>query len=635
MIVKALNVARGRANLALPLFCLGAVVANQSVFRLGAMSPLWTVLLLLTVGALAWLAPDFETSAGAGACGPLHITHVLIALVALAPLLADLAIGWDREFPFSGDSYFHVGQSYRVAFWWLSSVHSPVVKVPTLDDVRRLLGHPVRLLGARIVVLVLIAAVTGLLYRRWRAAALGFAVVAVVAWGCTEATIFLRYAGARYLIDLPFLGPAFAFHDLELAGRLSNVGAALCWLLLLRPWLIGRWPDLRILPVALLLLWQKDVIYYFDSVYLEPWGVVFCLLAIEALFGHGRDGAPLACLLIGAAATVKEPFILALPLMWLAGAPWRATGREFMRLSAAAVAAGMPFVLYFAARRDVPFADMESSRSVHFVLSTQGLDRYSAEYIKQMAYAFTGTSGLLAAAALVSILVMLWWARSERRLALACSLAAACLIASMFLLDTASQRWAGYFRFLMYSLPFLASGVMLLSQMVRPRGALVLAGAVALLQAPSAYTALARSAGPVTGRNFVEHYDSPLVFPIKSLTAEARHAGVLPAGAPIAANSIDNTLRAFPGSRITYGPVGELYCKCAPDHPHVLALLIRFSNTSHFLATHDEPTDSRFGNWQTTDAHWQECLANLKQSCGHVFTRVEAGALVGALGTVR
>ncbi len=92
-------------------------------------------------------------------------------------------------------------------------------------------------------------------------------------------------------------------HDIELAGRLSNVCAALCWLFVLRPWLIGRWPDLRILPVALLLFWQKDIIYYFDSVYLEPWGIVLALLAVEVLLEKGTKRLPMACLLIGAAAT--------------------------------------------------------------------------------------------------------------------------------------------------------------------------------------------------------------------------------------------------------------------------------------------------------------------------------------------
>jgi hypothetical protein len=633
LILPASSVAVSRrANLALPLFCLAAVVANQAVFRLGVMSALWTVALLLTLAGLYWFAADITTSADARA--PLRATNLLVAALALAPLCADLAIGWNREFPFSGDSYFHVGQSFRIAFWWLSPVASAVVKVPTLDDVRNLLARPWLLLVSRVVALALVAVATAVLYRRRREVALAFAVVAIVAWGCAEATIFLRYPGARYLVDLPFLGLAWGVNDLELAGRLSNVGAALCWLLVLRPWLVGRWPDLRILPVAVLLLWQKDVIHYFDSVYLEPWGVVFSLLAAELLVAKGREGASVACLCIGAAAAVKEPFILALPFVWLAGEPWRLKRPEFVRLFAAGVAAGMPFVLYVAARKSIDIADLGSDRSVHFSMSMDGLQHYGSEFAKQMLVAFPGASGILAAAMLVAVAVA-FVTYPERRVALVCLTAAGCFVALFFATDTFSQRWAGYFRFLLYSLPFLTSGLMLLSQSLRPGQALATVAAVAVLQAPSAYTALARAAGPASGRNFVEHYDSPIVFPIKSLIAEARRAGALPPRAPILANSIDNTLRSFPGSDITYGPVGELYCSCEPDHPNVLALFIRFTNMSRFLATRDQPPDSRFGIWQRTDAQAPACLAQIERSCGHVFARVEGGTLVGVLGTRR
>jgi hypothetical protein len=623
---------RVQANLALPFFVLGAVVANQAMFRLGAMSPIWPLGLLLTIVLLYVFAPGMPPLVSQ-ARAPLKPSNGLIGLVILAPLLADLIIGWNREFPFSGDTWFHVGQSYRMAFWWLSPVGSAAVKVPTLDDVRRLSGNPLALLGSRIVVLTAITAATALLYRRWRGVALVFAALAFVVWGSMEETIFLRYPGARYLIDLPFMGPAFALDNIELAGRLSNVAAALCWLFALRPWLIGRWPDLRILPVGLLLFWQKDVIYYFDSAYLEPWGVVFALLAVEALFEKGKDGAPLACLLIGAAATVKEPFIVALPFVWLAGAPWRITWREFVRLSAAGVSAGVPFVIYFAARKNIPLADIEVDRSLHFAVSAKNLEQYAGEFARQMSFAFPGASGLLALAAVLICILMLWSARLERRLALACALAAGCFIASIFVFDTGSLRWAGYFRFLLYSLPFLAAGVMLLAREMQPRWAAALAAAIALLQAPSAYTALARAAGPATGRNFVEHYDSPLVFPIKALTAEARRAGALPRGAPIVASLTDGTLRSLPGSNISYGPDAKLYCNCDHDHPNVLALFIRFTNMSAFLATRPYPSDSRFGKWQMIDARRQACLAELKTSCAHVFTRIEAGELVGALGT--
>jgi hypothetical protein len=54
---------------------------------------------------------------------------------------------------------------------------------------------------------------------------------------------------------MPFLGPAYLLRNVELACRLPNVLAPLVWLFVLRPWLIGRWPDLRVLAFAVALFW--------------------------------------------------------------------------------------------------------------------------------------------------------------------------------------------------------------------------------------------------------------------------------------------------------------------------------------------------------------------------------------------
>jgi len=52
-------------------------------------------------------------------------------------------------------------------------------------------------------------------------------------------------------------------------------------------------------------------------------------------------------------AAIKELPITALPLMWLAGVPWRRNLRDFLSLSGAALAAGFPFILYYVANASV------------------------------------------------------------------------------------------------------------------------------------------------------------------------------------------------------------------------------------------------------------------------------------------
>jgi hypothetical protein len=165
------------------------------------------------------------------------------------------ALGVNRDFPFSGDHYFQVGQAYRIAFWWLSAPASAVVRVPTLDDVTGLIRHPAAVLMSRAALAAMLAVFTGLLYRRQRLVALIFAALAILIWGLSEHTIFVRYPAGGYLLDMPFLGPAYLLRNVELACRLPNVLAPLVWLFVLRPWLIGRWPDLRVLAFAVALFW--------------------------------------------------------------------------------------------------------------------------------------------------------------------------------------------------------------------------------------------------------------------------------------------------------------------------------------------------------------------------------------------
>ena len=74
-------------------------------------------------------------------------------------------------------------------------------------------------------------------------------------------------------------------------------------------WVLFVLPD----PVGALVLWQQQAVYFLDSTYLEAWGVVFALLAVEMLVVRGPESGPLACLMIGLSATIKEPFVLALP----------------------------------------------------------------------------------------------------------------------------------------------------------------------------------------------------------------------------------------------------------------------------------------------------------------------------------
>src|SRR5262249_54817134 len=156
-------------------------------------------------------------------------------------------------------------------------------------------------------------------------------------------------------------------------------------------------------------------------------------------------------------------------------------------------------------------------------------------------------------------------------------------------------------------------------------------------QLPSAYTAVALSSGPPTDRNFTEHYDSPILFPLKSILAEAVELGILQRNAPVLANQPDAAVKPVPGIPVSFAPLGELRCECSSDQPNVLALFIRYANLN--AAYRDRapqageiyaPRPERDVLWRTQREARPACLVRLRQSCKHVLERKEGGEVVAA-----
>jgi hypothetical protein len=632
------------ANLLPAFFCLAFAIANHSIFRLGSLPWVWPFMLVAAVAATALLCPAIELKIAP--TPRISAANVILGIVALAPLIASIVFGWNREFPFHGDQGFQLKQTVYMAFWWLSPVASAPVgilgRALGFESFRALLAHPAQLLVSRALLLAAIVTVCGLLYARNRPLALAVGTALFVIWGLFEHSAYYRYPGAWYLIAMPFvvLGPLSG--NIDLGGRIASASSMVFWLFALRPYLLGRWPDIRVLPVAALILWQKDALYYFDSSYIEPWTVVLSLLAVEALVVHGRAAAPLGCLSIGAAAAMKEPLILALPFIWLGGEPWCGTWRERARVTGAAIGAGFPFLLYFASRKSLTAEELSLSgpidRAVSLHVNLTDLSAYFGEFFRHMAFSFSGTGIVLALIALAVIPLVLW-TTPRSRIQVVCLAAGGAAIVLFFALDQVSFESPGEFRFFLYSLPLLAAGIVAAGYYWQPRIAGALGFIALALQLPGAVIAVERSAGPSSDRNFVENYDSPIVFPLKSLLAQARQEGLLGQDTVVLANGMSETVKPVPGINVSFGPVGELYCECTPDRPNVLALWVRYTNLNAGRADQPPNPHQIFGTYPYLDQLWRQqlaarpaCLAKLQASCAHVLERTEGGELVAALG---
>jgi hypothetical protein len=651
---EAINLRKhiGGANMLPALFCLAGIALNHAVFRLGALSPLWTVATVSVLGAIFLLAPNFEISAEPA--GKPQYWQAGIGLVVIAPVLASLVLGWDREYPFSGDQSFHLKHVFYMLYWWVSAHGTPPLPLHDFpgagelrpEHFRQLLAKPWQLLWSRAVLMIVIAAITAWWYRQSRHWAFIFASVSLLSWGLFEQSIYFRYPAGGYWLPMVFTLPSYIFGNIEHASRVPNALAPAVWLFALRPWLVGRWPDLKILPIAALILWHKDAIFYFDSAYIEPWALVFALLAVEVIVARGAQAAPLACLLIGAASCIKEPFIFALPFLWLAGAPWRQSWHKVSELTGAAIAAGWPFVLYYAARKSVAieFQNVPQTpetyyfdRTVVFDFSLSSFLQYFKAYWFNSITAFGGA--VFVAATAISIIVVVW--KGRRSVPLACVLGAGIFSLLFFAFDSAGSVTPGYFRFLLFALPFLLVGIVSLGYELKPRILIAVGMGILLVQLPSAYTGIARSAQGSSDRNFVEFYNRPIVFPIKALLSEAARKGLLPRGTTVYANRPDITVKSVPGiiDNVQFGQLGELQCACTAAHPNIMDLFVRYANMDRRFADTPPTVSEAYGPnheadwiWRNNRAAREQCLARMQQTCRNFLSRTEGGEVVGALG---
>lgn len=174
---------------------------------------------------------------------------------------------------------------------------------------------------------------------------------------------------------------------------------------------------------------------------------------------------------------------------------------------------------------------------------------------------------------------------------------------------------------------------------VKPKAAAIAGLAVLLLQAPSVITAIARFAGAASERNFAEHYDAPLVFPLKSIIAQAEQQYGPPRNATIWANQPDDTVKPVPGINVEFGPLGQLVCECSSEHPYVLALFVRYANLSARFANAPPSKDEAFAPPLPRDRIWRQnkadgpmCIVKLERSCRHVIERKEGGEAIAVRG---
>lgn len=598
---------------------LAMLIANHALFAASAWP--WSLWLAFAAFAIAALARGPMRLVPGAPIGRPSAAAIALGIAALTPQALLLVTTWRREFGFGGDASFHIGVAFRLLAWWLSppfAVPAESLDAGALDALR---AAPWRLALSRAFLLAFAAIGVFALARRQKRAAMALAAMLLFAWGGLESAREFRYPGLAYLGTFPFALPAFVLGVPELAFRLGNLLAVAMWLFVLRPLLLRRWPDLPVLSAAAFCFWAEPSLIFLDAAYLEAWCLVFLLLAAEVRLRAGADGAVLACLLVGFAAAAKEGAIFLLPFFWLSALPWRQVATRGRDATLAALAAGLPFVAFFVANRAAGLA-----RAVSFGWPDESALEAFAQTATRAALA--GSGGFAVALTLGMALLL----RARDRAAGAAMLAGAAFLIAFFHVERGSAGYAGVLRYFLPVLPLLAAGLF------ANGGSRIALAAVLAVQTPSLYAAAMRAWGPAEARGFVEYYDAPFVFPIKSAIAEAG----LPPESRIAvlrpdAVFVPGAAMGRQGAVLDFTDDGD--CGCSPARAAVMMLAPAATGYAAADLADDAPIKRGFGpeverieRWRAAHATMPACRAAMQQSCSRVIEREFDGRSTLMLG---
>lgn len=509
-----------------------------------------------------------------------------------------LIVTWSQEFPYGGDQVYHNGAALEAyAFWWW---------LPWLAAVAGL----ILALRFPILSLPMLIALAG------------------VAMATGQPLVFAgRYPGTLHFFAIPLR--AFPFQSPLNVGRLINVLSVLVWLLALRPLILRRRVDIGSFAAALFMFWQKDVIYYFTSGYLEPWAIVLLLIAGEHLVRYGSEMIWRPLLLLSAAAMVKEQAILSLPVVALMYFPFRDSWRRRFHYLLIIAVAMAPIVIFLCARRS--FRTWQPALPVMSAFSAS----HFAAFVQGIQIEFGASLPLIVIA--VGTLVVL----ATRRRAFAALLAASTLNWLVFFTADVLQSWPGYPRGNLVPLAYAAIALGATVEWLGARSRTGAWTAVALIAALNGVVLapfLRDATRPGSARNFIEHSDAAIYYPIRQSIRLAEERGLISPGETIAL--LNNGKWTYP--HFYPGPIGEQYpdlqsryrilvksfafdrnwqrCRC--DSGANIALFIRFENLGRSMEQR-----------AAIESEAQQCRQEIMATCRRTLPIEQEGAVVGLVGS--
>lgn len=573
-----------------------------------------------------------------------YVEICIVTVLCLLPIIIFSLNTWVQEFPHLGDHEYHM---------WGNKISYQAIQQNYI-------------VIATAMFLLLAGLLFGLL--RWAILVTAILLLSTGVWNFFSGQlaldvqgIFARYPGGARFLAQPFIYFSYLteWHSPLNTARIVNMLSVPVWLLILRPLIIGRLPNLAILPLAIVLFWQAELLYLFTTAYLDVWCAIFVLLALEKLLvDQSQDGYLKACLLLSVACAFKEPAVFIIPWFWLAGwslgkikTQWndRQLFLHFRDAVIIGLASVLPFLVYYVVRKSTGVSRYTVKGFEYFLTES-----WFAEMGNRLWFHF-GATGLI----LLFLILLMWcwvfiapqW--KHFRWVMVCILAA--LVSQIFLFnwDAGGISFTGYLRFYLLAVILFFAPVILVfshvySHSTSKKIVIIVASLFALLNTPKLYSTVVSFAEPDSVRSFNEHYDAPIYLPIRSLieTAEQAKAFDDNGNKVIHINHVTDWNQpavVYPDLLKKYKlrVSKDLKCNCVSETPSVLAPFVYMSGLNANL---DQQSIAQIAQipqhqakyvkrWRQVNEMRSSCLAQLKNSCQFYHEAVTStGEVVGAIG---
>ncbi len=251
----------------------------------------------------------------------LKISNILISIIIILPSILYLNNISFGDFNWGGDHRDHVLSSLVNNEFWLSAIQS---KRDTFENFKLsyILFHFFKI---RIFLLIIIISLTIFLYKKnYGNLANIILLIIFYIWSSVDILNDEKDPRGLFFISLP-INTLFFLLELNLmdAIRFTNFFSIIFWLFILRPIIIGEFPNLKILPFALVIYWNPQMIFITNGSHVDPWSIIFLLLALEIIIRKGLNFTPQAIILLGIGACFKSYIAILIPCFFLYGKPWQ------------------------------------------------------------------------------------------------------------------------------------------------------------------------------------------------------------------------------------------------------------------------------------------------------------------------